>query len=64
MKKEPKETRFERIHLEDNDYMPTIIILRDKQTGAQYLFVRSASGGGLTPLLGADGKPIIDKGSE
>jgi len=39
-------------------------IYRDKQTGVLYLFAITAYGGGLTPLLGADGKPIVDKGSE
>ncbi|MQW23274.1 MULTISPECIES: DUF6440 family protein [unclassified Lactococcus] len=30
-------------------------IILDKQTGVQYL----STAGGLTPLLGADGKPVI-----
>ena len=37
------------------------LILRDRETGAEYLFVQSGSAGGLTPLLGADGKPIVRK---
>lgn len=31
----------------------------DQETGVNYLFVWSAGGGGLTPLLDAEGKPII-----
>lgn len=35
-----------------------ITIFRDKETGVQYLFFFAGYGGGLTPLLGADGKPV------
>lgn len=37
--------------------MATTILL-DTQTGVQYLQVVSGYGGGLTPLLDADGKPM------
>ncbi len=36
-------------------------ILVDKETGVQYLFVKSGYGAGLTPLLDRDGKPIISR---
>jgi len=35
-----------------------VVILRDKETGVQYLWVKSGYAGGLTPLLDADGKPV------
>ncbi|MFT3985967.1 MAG: DUF6440 family protein [Lachnospiraceae bacterium] len=35
-------------------------ILRDKETGILYLFHAWGYGGGLTPLLDRDGKPLID----
>ncbi|MBQ6373913.1 MAG: xylan 1,4-beta-xylosidase [Clostridia bacterium] len=35
-----------------------VMILRDKETGVQYLWVKSGYAGGLTPLLDADGKPL------
>ena len=38
-----------------------VIILRDKETGVQYLWVKSGYAGGLTPLLDADGKPVTDR---
>ncbi len=38
-----------------------ILILRDKETGVQYLWIVSGYAGGLTPLLDADGKPLIDR---
>lgn len=33
----------------------------DQETGVNYLFIWSAGGGGLTPLLDAEGKPVITK---
>ena len=36
-------------------------ILVDMETGVNYLWVKSGYAGGLTPLLDADGKPIITK---
>ena len=35
-----------------------VFILRDKQTGVVYIANNWGSGGGLTPLLGKDGKPL------
>ena len=31
----------------------------DQQTGVNYVFHSGGSGGGMTPLLDADGKPVI-----
>ena len=31
----------------------------DKETGVNYFFHFSGYAGGLTPLLGADGKPVV-----
>ena len=39
-------------------------ILVDKVTGVNYLFVKSGYGGGLTPLLDENGKPIVTKNIE
>ncbi len=36
-------------------------VIVDKETGVNYLFVACGYGGGLTPLLGSDGKPVITK---
>ncbi|MBQ8604398.1 MAG: hypothetical protein IJ410_06120 [Oscillospiraceae bacterium] len=35
------------------------MILVDKETGVNYLMVKSGYGAGLTPLLDADGKVIV-----
>ena len=54
--------RFEVIHKEGSAMTTErTLILRDRETGAEYLFVQSGYAGGLTPLLGADGKPIVRK---
>ena len=43
--------------LRSSNYDALIIV--DKETGVNYLYVHRGYGGGLTPLLDADGKPII-----
>ena len=53
------ENRFE--FVEKNGLMQGTRIIVDKETGVNYLFVCRGYGGGLTPLLDADGKPIITK---
>ena len=39
----------------------SVEVLVDKLTGVNYLFVASAYGGGLTPLLNENGEVIIKK---
>ncbi len=34
--------------------------LVDKETGVHYLYVWAGYGGGLTPLLDKDGKPVVN----
>ena len=52
--------RFEVVLKEGNSLTDAgqIMILRDKETGVQYLWIKSGYAGGLTPLLNADGKPV------
>lgn len=40
----------------------SITIIRDKETGVCYLMAVSGYGGGITPLLDSDGKPVLMKG--
>ena len=51
-----KEERFVKIYSEN---MGCEMILVDKKTGVNYLFVQSGYAGGLTPLLNADGRPVV-----
>lgn len=41
--------------LKDSGVMQVIV---DKETGVNYLWIKSGYAGGLTPLLDADGKPV------
>lgn len=44
--------------IKDSGLMQVIV---DRETGVNYLWVKSGYAGGLTPLLNEDGKPIITK---
>ena len=39
------------------------LIYVDKETGVNYLYIRNGYSGGLTPLLDADGKPVVTRRS-
>ena len=49
--------RFEQVYTQG--VMSTIQIWVDKETGVNYLYMTNGETGGLTPLLGRDGKPVI-----
>lgn len=52
--------RFEVVSTQGNGLTKmAITILRDKETGVNYLFCEDGYAGGLTPLLDRDGKPVI-----
>lgn len=53
--------RFVRILTEGNAFGASREIWVDKQTGVNYLWIASGYAGGLTPLLGADGKPLVTR---
>ena len=53
--------RFEFQKPQRENLMTDAVIIVDKKTGVNYLFVRSGYGAGLTPLLDPDGKPIITR---
>jgi len=52
--------RFEVIMSERNSMQGHTRVIKDKKTGILYIFHGSDNGGGITPLLGIDGKPIIE----
>ena len=41
--------------------MTDAVIIIDKETGVNYLYVCRGYGGGLTPLLDSNGKPIVTR---
>ncbi len=51
------EKRFEQTY--SQGVLSTIQIWVDKETGVNYLYMTNGETGGLTPLLGRDGKPVI-----
>ena len=53
--------RFDVKDRETLGLMTEASVIIDRETGVNYLFVLRGSGGGLTPLLDAEGKPIITK---
>lgn len=53
-----KEKRFEKIYTQG---MGTTLILVDKVTGVNYLWHSEGYGGGLTPLIDRDGKPVVTR---
>ena len=56
-----KDKRFQVVHREapTGGMMMETVILVDTFTGVLYLQVVNGYGGGLTPLLDRDGKPVI-----
>lgn len=54
-----QDERFIRTHKEGSDWTTKREIWVDRQTGVNYLWVGSGYAGGLTPLLGADGRPLV-----
>ncbi len=57
-----KERRFIMQEREGNPLTEvTTIVIVDKETGVNYLWAQNGTAGGLTPLLDAEGKPIITK---
>ena len=56
-----KEDRFVKIHSEGSELggMGKRVILVDRETGVAYLVLRSGYGLAVTPLLGADGRPVV-----
>ena len=54
--------RFEVVYKETKSAgLEKRIIYIDKENGVNYLFVQNGYSGGLTPLLDADGKPVVTK---
>ena len=53
-----KEKRFLLVHSESTALQDTQIWV-DRETGVNYLWHSYGNAGGLTPLLGADGTPVV-----
>lgn len=53
--------RFKFQEPEKGTILTDALIIVDTKTGVNYLMVRSGYGAGLTPLIDAEGKPIVTK---
>lgn len=51
--------RFMKVYSQGSSLGALTQIWVDKQTGVNYLFQSYGYGGGLTPLLKADGTPVV-----
>lgn len=58
-----KEERFQVILKEGNSLSNggQRQIFVDRETGVNYLYIQYGHSGGLTPLLDADGKPVVTR---
>lgn len=59
MKDEKRFIKVEKYGSEWNTYFEVFV---DRETGVNYLFVKSGYGAGLTPLLDEEGKPVVTHG--
>lgn len=53
--------RFEIVHTQGSGLINFYQVIVDKQTGVNYLCVRTGYGLGITPLLDEKGKPVVSK---
>ncbi len=63
MAKDKNENRFIRTY-KRTGFTRDAEIWLDTQTGVNYFYVNGGYGGGITPLLDKDGKPVITPISE
>lgn len=56
-----KDERFIKVLDEGSAFGWHRTVFVDRKTGVNYLWIDSGYGGGLTPLLGADGKPVVTR---
>lgn len=52
--------RFETVYQESTILTEKTIFV-DKETGVNYLYIANGTGGGLTPLLDSNGKPVVTR---
>ena len=61
LKRDKKDNRFEIIFSEGSQVEGLRQIIVDKETGINYLVWKGGYAGGITPLLDAEGKPVITR---
>ena len=51
--------RFVKVYSQGSSFTAIVQIWVDRETGVNYLYIQNGYSGGLTPLLDANGKPLI-----
>lgn len=51
--------RFEIQYKQGSEFTTAVQVWVDRETGVNYIFMKSGYGAGLTPLLDREGKPVI-----
>ena len=59
-----EDRRVEVIYQQGSALTEMTLILRDRETGAEYLFVQCGYAGGLTPLIDKLGEPVVTRGRD
>ena len=54
-----KDDRFIIVHREGSEFSISRAILVDRETGVNYLMIKSGYGAGITPLLDSNGQPVV-----
>ena len=58
-KKRLKKERFQMVYIQEDSSISATQIWIDTETGVNYLYRQDGYSGGLTPLLDAEGKPVV-----
>ncbi len=61
MAENKNEERFVKILSEGSSFNEVRKLFVDRETGVTYLLIKTGYGAGVTPLLNADGRPVITK---
>lgn len=56
-----KQDRFIVVHKEGSELSTSKVVFVDKETGVNYLWIKSGYGAGLTPLLDSNGQPVVTR---
>ena len=54
-----KDDRFQVTYTQGSEFTISAQVWVDRETGVNYLFMKSGYGAGLTPILNRDGKPVV-----
>ena len=59
-----KNDRFITVYKEGSEFTALRTVIVDRETGVNYLWIKSGYGSGITPLLDSNGQPVVTSISE